>query len=108
MTQGNVVAILNLTEQQAKEILEDVITDTSRIKLTKHARERMKARKITFPQVIRTLGRGRFDELPTRAPGGSWKMTLSSISAGQDIKVACALDCDEKGNYVVVITAYLT
>ncbi|MCU7837214.1 MAG: DUF4258 domain-containing protein [gamma proteobacterium symbiont of Taylorina sp.] len=107
-SQDNVILLQNLTEQKARQILKEVIRDSFNIKFRPHALERMEERGITRPQIIRVLQRGRFEEPPHRTPYGNWKMTLSGISAGHDIKVACALDYkEETGNYVVIITTYI-
>ncbi len=107
-SQDNVILLQNLTEQKAKQILKEVIQDSFNIKFSKHVLDRINERGVTRTQIIRVLDRGRFDELPFRSAKGNWQMTLSSISAGHDIKVACALDYKEDtGNYVVIITTYI-
>jgi len=107
-TQENVLLLKNLTEQKARQILNEVIQNSINVKFSKHALVRMLERGVSRPQVIKVLKRGWFDEQPYRTANGNWKMALSGISAGHDIKVACALDYkEETGNYVVIITTYI-
>lgn len=106
--EDNVVRLINLTEQKAREILNEIAQDSSRIEFSKHARQRMSERNITLVQIIRILGRGKFEEQPHRTPNGNWQMKLSGLSAGHDIKIVCALDYKaETGNYAIIITTYI-
>lgn len=107
--EDNVVSIDRLTEQRAKEIIKEIIQDSSNVRFSFHVRERMIERGVTITQIMRVLEMGVFVESPYRSIKGNWKMTLSSRSAGYEIKVACALDHDQScGNYAIVITTYIT
>ena len=108
MTADNVLTFTHLSEQKAKEILQEVTQSSFNVKFSKHALERMEERGITRPQVTRVLTRGNFSESPHRSVNGNWKMTLVGIAAGSEIEVACALDYNETlGNYTVIITTYI-
>jgi hypothetical protein len=68
-----------------------------------HARERMRKRRITTDQVLEVLRRGSIAPGENPAPDiyGNWKATLRKNVAGDEVKVAAALD-----KSVVVITVY--
>ncbi len=65
----------------------------------------MQERMITRKQVICCLQHGRFVEDPYRSMRGNWEMSLAVLSAGDPLKVVCALDNGDTGNYIIVITA---
>ncbi|SEH07920.1 DUF4258 domain-containing protein [Candidatus Venteria ishoeyi] len=106
---NNVVSFNTLSEKKAGEILKDIIKDSSRVKFTHHASDKMVKRGVNRSQVIKVLsGRGQFKEPPCKTPNGNWKMTITGISAGHKVSVVCALDYNEQtGNYVVIITTYI-
>lgn len=97
---------LDLTPVLAKQILKEIIkADDGRVFFARHAEQRMVERRITRKQVC-CLKNGRFAEEPHRGPGGDWKMTLDSVSAGDVITVVAALDYDNERNITIVITTY--
>lgn len=98
---------LNITPQLAKQIITDILAEgDSRIIFTKHAKERMEERAITRLQVKRCLQHGLYREEPSRGVKGNWEFSLSSVSAGDNLVVAAALDEDARGNKIIVITTY--
>ena len=107
--QDNIINFPELSEKKARDILQEIIKESSKVKFSTHALDRMIERGVSRTQVIKVLsGRGRFEEAPHRTPKGSWKMTIVGISAGHEISVTCALDYSEKtGNYAVVVTTYI-
>lgn len=105
MQQDNVIQ-LNLTESNAKQIIAEIVKDSSRVLFTEHARKRMRQRKITDTQVIRCIKHGGICEGPFRSPNGNWQLSLNTVSAGDPLTVCVALDRDTKGNNIIVITTY--
>jgi len=98
---------LDLTPILAKQILKEIVeADDGRVFFARHAEQRMVERGITRKQVLCCMKNGRFAEEPHRGPGGDWKMTLDSVSAGDVITVVAALDYDHERNITIVITAY--
>lgn len=105
MSTENVISI-DLTESKARKIIAEIVEDSAKVMITKHARQRMRQRQITDTQVIRCIKHGQITEGPYRAVKGNWQMNLSTISAGDPLTVAIALDKDENGNHIIVITTY--
>ena len=71
--------------------------------LTSHARDRMRKRGVTLPQILATLRKGQVVEPAHLDIRGNWKCTLERVCAGERIKVAAAVQ-DRDGEKVVVIT----
>lgn len=97
---------IHLNGPVAERLVREVATDTARVFLTAHAKQRMKERKIDRAQVFEVLRRGRVIEAPSRQPGGEWKFTMQRMAMGDDVTVAVVLDRDERGNLVAVLTVY--
>lgn len=92
---------------RAQQIIQEIVTDTAKVHFTHHARERMSERDITFREVINCLSKGNISEGPARSiRKGTWEMTFKILSAGEQISVVVALDSDEQGNYIIVITVF--
>lgn len=106
MDQKKNVVELDLSPEHARRILNQIVTQSERVFFTSHAEERMAERQITRTQILRCLEHGTFTEGPYRDIKGNWKFTLETLSAGDPLAVVAALDKDNKGNYVVVITTY--
>lgn len=64
----------------------------------------MLERKVTLSQVLTVLRDGIIFEHAHQNIRGHWKCTLSRVVAGDDLKVACALEQSATGELVVVIT----
>lgn len=103
--QQNVVS-LELKVDSALRIIRGIIQDTSRVKFTFHARQRMEERGFSDRQIIKCLEHGRIIEGPSRSANGNWECRVEGIAAGDVITVACALDYDKRGNHILIITAY--
>lgn len=97
---------LNLSPISALRIVRAIAADSSKVKLTRHARERMAQRDITLPQLLRCLRTGRIAEGPARNARGDWAFRVEGIAAGDRINVAAALSTDGNGNRIIVITVY--
>jgi len=97
---------MNLTAKKATQMVRALTADSSQVFFTRHAEDRMKARKVTRTQVLRCLTKGRIVEGPAKGVKGNWEFRLECVSAGDALNVAAALDSDGNGNFVVVITAY--
>ena len=78
--------------------------DSSRVVILPHAKKRMRQRHILLTQVLHCLRRGRVVEPAHRDIKGCWKCTLEVLISGDLVKVAAALDKDEVGELVLVIT----
>ena len=104
MKASNITQI-GITRISIKKILRDIVeADDGRVKITAHARKRMRERQIDLLQIYRCLRHGRVTEEPYPTPGGDWKVTMSTSSAGQPVTVVAALKQDNNGNRIIVVT----
>jgi hypothetical protein len=97
---------LSLGVAKAREILRAVAKDSARVFFTPHAEKQMQKRRITRVQVLRCLANGQIKEGPARGIKGNWEIAVEALSAGDILHVVAALDQDDHGNYVIIITAY--
>lgn len=103
----NIVSFFDLSAAQAQNKLREIADQSDKVFITKHARQRMSRRKVTYRQVICCLKHGTLDEGPYREPNGSWKMKLSCVSAGDALNVIVVLDYDnESQDHSIVVTVY--
>ena len=100
------VVELDLTRPMALRIIKGLAESSENIFVGKHAEKRMRERKITRTQVMRCLQKGHITEGPARSIKGNWEFKMEVFSAGEPVAVVAALDHDENGNYIVVITVY--
>jgi len=91
---------------RAQKRLKNLAEDSSRVVFTKHAEKRMCQRKITRTQVLRCLTHGQITEGPARSTRGNWEMRMEVMSAGEIITVVVAIEKDDSGDYVVIITVF--
>ena len=81
-----------------------IAEDSYRVVLTKHAKQRMKQRRITLPQVLQCLRKGRIIEPAHMTMQGDWKATLEHQCAGDLVRVAVAIERQQDGDLAVVVT----
>jgi len=96
-----------LTPRSAKMLIKDIAENhTSKIKFSKHARERLGNRDITIQQVLCVLksNSNRFHELPYQTEAGDWKMNVEGIASGDQIRVPLILKRHEDDPSIVIIT----
>ena len=79
--------------------LRELAATSGNIFIVRHARQRMVERGYTDEDVVRVLSKGMIDEGPFLNGRGNWQATIYRMHAGQEIRVAAAL---ESG--IVVIT----
>lgn len=84
-------------------LIRDAAADSRRVQLTKHARERMGERGVTFRQVLNVLRHGMIEEepAPTINPPGYWSLRLTDRSG---VAVVVGLDPDRGPVVLHVIT----
>lgn len=101
------IAEFPLTPQTAKRIVRDLATNhTSKIRLSKHARERMKLRNITTLQVMNVLksNSNRFHVPPFEREDGNWEMNIEGVASGDTIRIPLILKRHEDDPSVFVMT----
>jgi len=98
---------MSLTPRSARTEINKILdVGEHRVIYTDHAKKRMKKRKVLRAQVMKCLRHGLIQEGPARSAKGSWEMKINSVSAGDDISIVVALDYDNAGNKIIIITAY--
>lgn len=103
---NNNVVTLDLDPVRALQIVREIAEDSARVFFTEHAEKRMKQRKISRTQVLKCFAHGQITEGPVRSASGNWTLTMEVLTAGDIVTVVSALDHDEDGNYILVITSY--
>ncbi|EPX6937051.1 DUF4258 domain-containing protein [Vibrio parahaemolyticus] len=96
-----------LTPKSARMLIKDLAENhTSRIKFSKHARERLSDRDITIQQVLCVLksSSNRFHELPYPTEAGDWKMNVEGIASGDSIRVPLVLKRHEDDPSILIVT----
>lgn len=89
----------------ALRVIREIAQDSSRVVITRHARMRMRQRRVSLPQVIQCLLKGQIAEPPAMDTYGNWVCSLRWRYAGDFLKVAAALKFEPRtGRKVIVIT----
>lgn len=100
------LAGLPLPASRLQDLVRTAASDSSNVYFTKHAEQRMLERDVTAPDVIECLQKGTFEEGPYMSPNGNWTFTVRQFCSGVSLTVAGALELDDEGNHIVVITTY--
>jgi hypothetical protein len=95
---------LAMNDFSLKRKIAEVAADSSRVIVLPHAKRRMRSRHILLTQVLQCLRHGNVVEPAHQDIKGCWKCTLEILSSGDLVRVAAALDRDESGEMILVIT----
>ena len=95
-----------LNDQNLRHLISETAKDSGRVFYTPHAKQRMRERKITLTQVLDCLRCGTVSEPAHTNLQGNYQCTLTRRNAGDLVRVAAALERDEDGDWVVVITVF--
>ncbi|MGE8560975.1 MAG: DUF4258 domain-containing protein [Acinetobacter sp.] len=95
-----------LTEIEARHKLREFAEDTSKIKLSKHVRERMKERYISLKQIICCFEHGDITEGPYPDTRGDCKLNVTVRTAGEYITVTVVIKSEEDGDFSIVVTTF--
>ena len=87
-------------------IIRELSADTENVFIEPHAKKRMKQRHITRTQVYACLRFGMIDEHAHENIRGNWKCTLRHHHAGELIRVTAAIEKDEAGDWIAVVTVF--
>src|SRR5262245_38457361 len=98
------VGRLAMNDQVLRQRIAEVAGDPARVLLTRHARMRMRTRKVLLTKVLRVLRFGYVVEPAHRNIRGNWQCTLKARVGGDLVQVAAAMMRDLNGEWVVVIT----
>jgi hypothetical protein len=97
---------LKLNDSNLQRLIREIAANTGRVFFTPHAKQRMRERKITSTQVYACLRHGGVSEPAHVNIKGNWQCTLTWQHAGDEISVSAALERDENGDWVAVVTTY--
>ena len=103
MGRGTVQA-LRLSDAGFLKNLRVIVKDSNRVVLTKHAKQRMRQRRINQRQIIECLRKGRICEPAHLSIHGDWMATLEHQHAGDAVRVVVAIEQQEDGELAVVVT----
>ncbi|TAM06373.1 MAG: DUF4258 domain-containing protein [Paraburkholderia sp.] len=95
-----------LNDQNLRRLISDTAKDSGRVFITPHAKKRMRERKITMPQVLDCLRNGLVSEPAHTNVHGHWQCTMTRRNAGDEVRVAAALERAEDGDWIAVITVF--
>ena len=95
---------MQLSDAGCLQKLRAIVKDSSRVVLTKHAKKRMRERRINHRQIMECLRRERIAEPAQLTIDGDWKATLEHPYAGDIVRVAVAIERQDDGDLAVVVT----
>lgn len=96
-----------LNDANALKLLREIAKDSGRVIVLKHAKSRMRERRITLPQVLEVLRKGALSEPASLDIHGNWKVTVQCKSCGELVTVAGAIDITKNPRErVLVITVF--
>jgi hypothetical protein len=93
-----------MNDATLKRKIAEIAADSSRVVLLPHARRRMRERRVLLTQVVHCLRHGNIVEPAHLDMKGCWKCTLECLVSGDRVRVAAAVDKNERGELVIVIT----
>jgi hypothetical protein len=96
-----------LSTFEAKRKLREFAKDTSKIMLSKHARERMVERNISFKQILCCFEHGDITEGPYMDTRGDSKFNITVRSAGEVITTTVVIRGRIDGDFSIVVTAFI-
>lgn len=94
-----------MKDTEAITIIRDVAEYSGRVYLSHHAKEQMRDRAISRTEVNAVLKHGEIVESVHQTPKGSYKTSIESYEAGRCIRVAVAIDYDDMGSKLIIVTA---
>ena len=95
-----------LTEIEARHKLREFALNTSKIKLSKHARERMSERCISLQQVICCFEHGDITEGPYLDTHGDCMLNVKVRTAGEYITAVVVIKSEDDGDFSIVVTTF--
>lgn len=100
------LAKIPLRQNELVRLVKETAADSANVFFSQHVQQRLVERDISTIEVIECLRHGNIVEGPAQSPRGSWTFKVSRFCSGQSISVAGALEIDEDGNQIIVITTY--
>ena len=97
---------LPINDANMLRIIRELARDTANVFIEPHAKKRMRERNITATQVYACLRNGVIDEPAHENIRGNWKCTLRHQHAGDRVRLAAAIEKDESGDWIAVVTVF--
>lgn len=95
---------LRLSDAGFLKRLRAIVKDSDRVVLTKHAKLRMRQRRVNQRQVMECLRKGRVYEPAHLTIHGDWMATLTHQYAGDVVRLVVVIERQEDGELAVVVT----
>jgi hypothetical protein len=93
-----------MNDETLRRRIRQLVSDSSRMLPSPHAKKQMRKRRVSPKQVLQVLRSGYVVEHAHRNIKGNWQCTLEGLVAGDLIRVAAALMTDSDGDWVIVVT----
>lgn len=97
---------LPLNDANMLRIIRALAQNSENVYIEAHAKKRMRQRHITLTQVLECLRKGVVDEPAHENILGNWKCTLRYLHAGDLMRVVAAIEKDEAGDWIAVVTVF--
>jgi len=97
---------LRLNDANMLRLIRQIAADSGSVFLEPHSKKRMKQRHITRTQVLACLRSATVEEPAHENIRGNWQCTLRHLHAGDLVRVVAAIEKDESGNWIAVITVF--
>ena len=95
-----------LSTFEAKRKLREFAKDTGKIMLSKHVRERMIERNISYKQILCCFEHGDITEGPYMDTRGDCKLNITVRTAGEFITTTVAIRSGGDGDFSIVVTTF--
>lgn len=108
--QGMTVREFPLSAVSARKIVNDLaMNHTGRIRISRHAKQRMSERSVTLRQILHVFvsKHSRFIEVPHQTAAGDWKFNLQGVAAGDVIEIVTVLKRHEDDPTVFGVTVMI-
>lgn len=92
-----------MNDATALKLLREIAKDSASVVFVKHARDRMRERKVTPVQVLECLRSGFASEPVALDLYGNWKLTVTHRVAGVELNVGVAIEVPKRA---IVITVF--
>jgi len=93
-----------MNDENLRKRIAQLSLDSSRVFITGHAKQQMRARNVSRRQVDDVLEKGYVVEPAHRNIHGNWQCTLEYLTSGDLVRVVAVLEADSSGESVIVIT----
>ena len=97
---------IRLNDANMLRLIRKLAESSENVFIEPHAKKRMKQRHITRTQVLACLRHGVIDEPAHENIRGNWKCTLRHLHAGDLVRVSAAIEKDESGDWIAVVTVF--